>query len=283
MKKLNRLGLVGCGNVGSALVMELAKLNLAGEVTVASRSSSHAEAAILDAGSAYPETAAMFKVTGVLEGNFDIVVVTAGILPHVQSSRDELLQNNLKIALESLEKVDCQKIVVIGTPVDKLTEELSKSDALKDRQIIGFGGQLDVDRAKYTLVKHSVEAREPLYAIGEHGPLVIPVYENEEVYEKVRESTATFIRRISVLDDNLRNLATAVQLARLLQALAGKEQILCVSAPHDDFNGLSITWPYLINQNGLVKKIEIPNIGNNASALLSRLLDIRKKEATQTN
>src|SRR5688500_10666243 len=118
MSKLQRVGLVGCGNVGSALVMELAAGAVADKTIVASRDISHAEAAILDAGSVFPKAATAMKATNALEGIFDVVVITAGLQPHGNISQSELLEENLKIVVQSLKAVETSKIVIIGTPVD---------------------------------------------------------------------------------------------------------------------------------------------------------------------
>lgn len=275
---LKRLGIFGCGNVGSALAMGLAAQDIANEVVMASRNILHAEAAILDAGSAYPQTAAKFEAADHLEGAFDAVVVTAGLYPHSDVSQQDLLDKNLEIVITALQQANCQKLVVIGTPVDRLTEELSKLQPFRGKQVIGFGGQLDVDRTIYALIKRSVPFDGQVYVIGEHGPRTIPIYKGESTYAAVRGDVTSTLKRISA-SGYTRNMATGVQLARLLRALAGEEQVLCVSAPDNDFGGLSITWPYVINQSGLIEKAKISYIGPRASRLLSELAETRQKES----
>ncbi len=125
MNKVKRIGVVGTGNVGSALVIGLARLDLAEQVVVAARNSSHAQAAILDAGSIYAEAASKFISAEKLEGKFDFVIVTSGTMSHGEMPLDELLQNNFEITLEVLKNVDSQIIVVIGTPVDRLVEKVA--------------------------------------------------------------------------------------------------------------------------------------------------------------
>lgn len=278
--RIKKLGIFGGGNVGASLVMQLAEHPVAHEVHVASRNIGHAEAAILDAGSACPETAAKFTHTAKLEGKFDIVVVTAGETPHGKITQDELLQKNLDIVTSALESVEAKIVVVIGTPVDRLTEKLSRLPQFKEQQVIGFGGQLDLDRTRYALVQHSVIVADGVgYAIGEHGPRTIPVYTGEEKYGVVRADVTTTLKRISA-HGPARNLATGVQLRRLMQALAGEEKVLCVSVPDAEHDNLSVTWPYVINQTGIVRKVHVPNIGPSATKLLEDLLELRRQEAS---
>jgi malate/lactate dehydrogenase len=275
---LKRLGIAGAGNVGSALVLELASRNLADEVVVASRDTARSHAAILDAGSAYPVAATNFRASARLAGNFDVVVVTAGLMPHGAISQTDLLRQNLAIAADALEKVQTPIIVVTGTPVDRLTQELSHLPGFAGRQLIGFGGQLDADRTRYALLEHGLTSPGEVYVVGEHGPRAIPVYGGENQYDAILGDATSVLKRISAAG-KARNLSTGTQLARLLGALAGQEQTLCVSAPHPGFENLSLTWPRVINEHGVVEIVKIRNLGAQASQLLGKLLEKRREEA----
>lgn len=276
MSNFERFGIYGAGNVGSALIMSLGELGiLSDEIVIGARDIKKAEAAILDQASAYPELAATTTFSTDLNGKFDVVVVTAGELPHGDITMRDLLARNTDIAVAALADVECDKIVVIGTPVDMLTEELSRMSQFKASQIIGFGGELDKARMHYSLLRHGIQT-ENMYVIGEHGPRAIPVYDGEQDYDDVRAETTTVLKRI-MESGTARNLATGVQLARLMKALGGEEQIMCVSAPHERYGNLSITWPHIINGQGLVKRVEINNIGPNASSLLEELINLRQR------
>lgn len=277
MNKLQRLGIFGAGNVGSELIMQLAARDLADEVIVAARNSLQSEAAVLDAGSAYPEVASTFKVADHLEGAFDVIMITAGAKPHGFMSQQELLQTNVEIVVSAMQQATCQKLVVIGTPVDTVAEKIANITQFQDMQVIGFGGQLDAARTMYALLKRGIKISSPVYAIGEHGPRTIPVYDGEEAYETIHEEVGGFLGRIKQAGEP-RNLATGVQLARLIEALTGEESTLCVSALDDDFDGLSITWPYVVNQSGLSSKVAIPALGSKATALLDELVQTRHSE-----
>jgi len=63
-----------------------------------------------------------------------------------------------------------------------------------------------------------------------------------------------------------------------VEALSGKSQVLCVSYPSNETNGLSITWPYLIDEHGPSKRIVISSLGVNAEKLLEKLIETREKE-----
>jgi len=112
------------------------------------------------------------------------------------------------MVLDAVHAVDCEKIVVIGAPVDALAEKLT--ELMPGKKIIGFGGQLDLARMKYALLTERINVTEEQYIIGEHGPKAIPVYKNEEEYEKISLMTTTFIKRIMAATDKPRNMATGV-------------------------------------------------------------------------
>ncbi|MBW3569177.1 hypothetical protein KY385_03565 [Candidatus Parcubacteria bacterium] len=278
-EQLERIGIFGCGSVGSFLVMQLAAQAIANQVVVSSNRKTSAEAAVSDVAGAYPEIASTFKVDEELTGDFDVVVISAGKQPDEQTSRSELLKTNLEIAFNGIKSVgDCRNLVVIGTPVDELNQELSRLDHFSGSQVIGFGGQLDVNRARYALLKRGLKIPEPLYVVGEHGKRAIPVYRGEMCYEEVRSEINGHLDK-QARHGIINNFASGIELARLLRALAGDEQVLCVSASDESFDGLSITWPRIINRHGLSDKIEIPHMGPNASSHLQDLLDVRRKEA----
>lgn len=238
--------------------MQLAAKDVAHEVVVAARNVLQGEAAVLDAGSAYPEVASKFVTSDHLEGVFDVIVVTAGTKDS-SLSQEEMLRNNVDIVLVALEQATCEKLVLIGSPVDRVTEKVAKLPQFQDTQVIGFGGQLDVARTAYVLAKRSIQVPSPIYVIGEHGLRTIPVYESEEAHETIQKEVGGLLGQIKQGGES-RNLATGVQVTRLLEALAGVESILCVSTADKGFEGLSITWPYVINESGLSRKVAIPAI-----------------------
>jgi malate/lactate dehydrogenase len=278
MTSFKRLGIYGVGNVGSALLMALGDLDIsADEIVVTARNLKKADAAILDLASAYPDLAA--KAVGSLElkGDFDLVVVTAGILPHEGITAEELLSGNIAIAVEALKDATTKKIVVIGTPVDILTEELAKLPQFTGIQIIGFGGELDRARVAYSLLKHNIRSERTVYAIGEHGPRTIPVYSEEQDYEAITSEATTVLKRI-ISSGVARNLATGTQLARLVQALSGAvgDQIMCLSIPNAEHDNLSITWPYTVNGQGVTKAVDIGEQEPKSAKLFEELLESRR-------
>lgn len=278
---LNKIGIIGSGNVGSSLLLQLASLEskIAEQIEITSRNKLRAQASIIDAGSAYPKKAAKLSAAEELKGEYDVVVVTAGILPSKEITIEELLRRNVEIARSVLKKVSSKTIILLGTPVDLVTEELASDKKFIDSQVIGFGGDLDKARIEYNLRKKNFPAKN-VYAIGEHGPRTIPVYDGEESYKEIRGSVTSALKQVMASADIVRNLASGVQLARLIQSIAGKGATHCISKPDPDFNGLSITWPYKVSPRGFIKQ-EI-EIGPKAQKALDQLIILREKTLAQS-
>ena len=271
---INRLGVVGSGNVGSALLMELAAnhSDCFGELEITARDEGRAHASVMDVGSAYPEVASRFEYSDGLSGSYDVVVVTAGVLPGPHLTGEQILEANFEIAKRALASCEAQTLVVIGTPVDVLNEEASKQLSAKAERFIGFGGELDKARSKFGLIQSGVQA-EPVYAVGEHGPRTIPTYPGEEKYEAVATYATSTLKEIMKKATVTRNLATGVQLGRLVAALSGKKATHCVSVPDPDHHNLSITWPYEIEGDKLTK---MPlELGSQAQTRLHELVKVR--------
>ncbi len=273
---IDKLGIVGSGNVGSALLMQIAAGldNHVGEVTITARDDLRASAAVMDAGSAFPEQSQRFKAASSLEGHFDVVIVTAGGLP---GSSTTLLDVNEEIARASLKFCTAKTLIVIGTPVDRLTERLVDLVGTTCETLIGFGGQLDQARMQFAMLQLGITGYDQVYAIGEHGPRTIPTYIGEERWAEVAAYSTTTLKSIMAAASPPRNLATGVQLSRLLKCLAGEPGTLCFSTADPNFDDLSITWPYEI-KNTKPKRLDL-DLGPMANEAVDNLIKTRRQEA----
>lgn len=76
---LPKIGIVGAGNVGSALTFALAGSTLNASFEICARNLLSAKAAVLDVAGAFPEKTKVMKTTSALSGRYDCIVVTAGV------------------------------------------------------------------------------------------------------------------------------------------------------------------------------------------------------------
>jgi malate/lactate dehydrogenase len=269
---------VGTGNVGAALLFPLAYDSAIDHVGVVSRRVETANAAIMDVASAFPEGAIkMTPETADAVSDADIVVITSGITPKGKTV-DEIHAPNLKIAESVLSAGPLKKsaiVICIATPVDYVTVDVQRRFGLPANQVIGFGGDLDTNRLRYILQKRNLLYKDA-FAVGEHGPNAVPVYQGEEDYAGVLKELRTFWTKLVSNVDVVRNLATADLLGDLVHSVATDARRVHVVCAHDAMQGLPLTWPFVIGRLGAEQPASIP-LQENAAKALSDLIAQRKE------
>ncbi|NQS98857.1 MAG: malate dehydrogenase [candidate division Zixibacteria bacterium] len=188
---LNKIGLIGGGNIGGVLFAEIAKRRLAKRIGLIDvKPPDLAKGKALDIAEGSPTIMADFdydasKEYDALEGS-DLVINTAGV-PRTKRpdgtipTREELLATNLKITksvAEGIQKYCPEAIIVsIANPLDAIVYTLYKILNPPKNKLMGMAGQLDSGRYRYFIAKEagvSVENVEAL-VLGGHGDTMVPV------------------------------------------------------------------------------------------------------------
>ena len=188
---LNKIGLIGGGNIGGVLFAEIAKRQLAKRIGMVDvKPPDLAKGKALDIAEGSPTIGADFeydagKEYDVLEGS-DIVINTAG-MPRTKRpdgtipTREELLATNIKITksvAEGIQKYCPDAIIIsIANPLDAIVYTLYKMLNPPKNRLMGMAGQLDTGRYRYFVAKEagvSVENVEAL-VLGGHGDTMVPV------------------------------------------------------------------------------------------------------------
>lgn len=188
---LNKIGLIGGGNIGGVLFAEAAKRRLAkriGLVDVKPPELAKGKALDIAEGSPTIMTDIAYdagKDFDVLAGS-DLVINTAGVPRTLRPdgtypSREELLQTNLQITKAVAEgiKKHCPNAIVISiaNPLDAIVYALYKLLNPPKNKLMGMAGQLDSGRYRYFVAMEagvSVENVEAL-VLGGHGDDMVPV------------------------------------------------------------------------------------------------------------
>ena len=188
---LNKIGVVGGGNIGGVLVQELFKRNLAKTVALMDvKEPDLAKGKCLDIAEGSPIIGAdVFHNGGreydVLEGA-EIIINTAGV-PRTKRpdgtipTREELLATNLKITdlvAGGIKKYCPDAIIVsIANPLDAIVYRLYQQLSPPKNKLMGMAGALDSARYRYFCADAagvSVENVEAL-VLGGHGPSMVPL------------------------------------------------------------------------------------------------------------
>ena len=181
---MNKISLIGAGNIGGTLAHLLALKKL-GNITLIDVVTGMPQGKALD----LSQSSAVEGFTGSIEGtnNFskmkgaDVIIITAGLPRKPGMSRDDLLEINgkiiKKIALDIKKYAPKAFVICITNPLDAMVYVLQKYSKLPKNMCVGMAGVLDSSRMKYFLsdaLKVSVNDVET-FVLGGHGDDMVPL------------------------------------------------------------------------------------------------------------
>ncbi|MDJ0906287.1 MAG: L-lactate dehydrogenase [Woeseiaceae bacterium] len=174
---IQRVGIIGAGNVGMAAAFALFVQKNCSEIVLVDVDETRTRGEALDLmhGQAYVGRIIVQAGDYSDLAGCQIVVVTAGASQKPGESRLDLLNRNAKIfrsIAEGLDKYAPDAIVVVASnPVDVLTIIMQRLSARPHHRVIGTGTMLDTTRFRSLLGEYySVSPRSVHgYILGEHG------------------------------------------------------------------------------------------------------------------
>ena len=181
---MNKISLIGAGNIGGTLAHLLALKKLA-NITLIDVVTGMPQGKALD----LSQSSAVEGFTGSIEGTndfskmkgSDVIIITAGLPRKPGMSRDDLLEINgkiiKKIALDIKKYAPKAFVICITNPLDAMVYVLQKYSKLPKNMCVGMAGVLDSSRMKYFLsdaLKVSVNDVET-FVLGGHGDDMVPL------------------------------------------------------------------------------------------------------------
>lgn len=286
MKK-NKIILVGDGAVGSSYAYACTLLGIGREFGIIDINKEKTVGDAMDISDALAFTSPKKIFSAEYEdcSDADIVAITAGLAQKPGETRLDLVDKNLKILKEIVEKIVASGFkgifLVASNPVDIMTYATLKFSGFDPKRVIGTGTVLDSSRFRKEIAELTGVAPKSVHAyiMGEHGDSEFPVWSHanigglpisewvknnqvdEEVllhsFDKVRNAAYEIIKRKGA---TFYGIATAM--AHITKAILNDENsIYSVSAylqgqyGHED---LYIGTPAIINAQGIKSVIEIP-------------------------
>ncbi len=226
---MNKITVIGSGNVGSTIAYTLTVMGLASEIVMidVNEEKSLGEALDIRQGVPFCNPANVYAGSYSDAKDSDIVVITSGMARKAGQSRLDLAQTNVDIIKSIADKIvpvaPEATYVIVSNPVDILTYVFLKHTGLPQERVIGSGTILDTARLRSRVAEYySVNQRNVhAYMLGEHGdsgfvPWSIanisnvpiesyeqaamtganyPDFKRDEVEEYVRKSGARVIQR----------------------------------------------------------------------------------------
>lgn len=311
MINVRKVAIVGCGFVGSSIAFSLMQRGLYSEMVLIDANHEKAEGEAMDLSHGLPYAASMKIYAGSYDDVADcaMVILTAGANQKPGETRLDLIGKNvaiLKSIIPELTQRNFQGILmVVANPVDILTYAAQKLSGLPPHRVIGSGTVLDTARLKHLLGQRLEVDSRNVHAviIGEHGDSELPVWSSanvssldldqfcrlrgltdrkqflEQIHCEVRDSAYEIIRRKGATYYGI-----AMAVARIAECIVKNEHaMLPVSVSLDGkygLNGLCLSVPTIVGQNGVETILEIPLDSEERQALMDSAQ--RLKEVIQS-
>ncbi len=174
---MNKITVIGSGNVGSTIAYTLTVRGLASEIVMidVNEEKSIGEALDIRQGVPFCNPATVYAGSYADAAGSDIVVITSGVARKPGQSRLDLAQTNVNIIKSIADKIvpvaPEATYVIVSNPVDILTYVFLKHTGLPEERVIGSGTILDTARLRARVAEiYSVNQKNVhTYVLGEHG------------------------------------------------------------------------------------------------------------------
>jgi malate dehydrogenase len=307
---LNKIGLVGGGNIGGVLMQEIAKRRLARTVAMVDiKEPDLAKGKALDIAEGSPTISSDVNVIGgktydVLEGA-DIVINTAGVPRTTRPdgtipTREELLATNLKITdlvSEGIQK-NCPNaiIVSVANPLDAIVYKLYKNLNPPKNKLMGMAGTLDSGRYEYFIAEEANVSVENVVAtvLGGHGDTMVPIRSAtrvsglpvekfvsadrlEEIENRTKKAGGEVVK---LLGSGSAFVSPAWGALEMVESIVyDKRKIVPTCALLEGeygVNGLFIGVPVILGKNGVEKVIEMDLTDNEKELFRNSVAAVQK-------
>jgi len=182
---VNKITVVGAGNVGATTAQRVAEKELARTVVMVDVAEGIPQGKGLDqlqSGPIEGFDARVIGSNGYEESkNSDIVIITAGIARKPGMSRDDLLNTNAGIVKSVAEQVKATSpnaiIIVVSNPLDVMCYVAKQVTGFPRERVIGMAGVLDTARYRAFLAEAiDVSVRDiQAMVLGGHGDTMVPL------------------------------------------------------------------------------------------------------------
>src|SRR5262245_53958643 len=282
---VNKITVVGGGNVGATCAQGIALKELAREVVLIDILEGVPQGKGLDQWESAPIEGFDTRVRGTNDyadtANSDIVVVTAGIARKPGMSREDLLNTNANIVKqvsENIKKTSPNSIVImVSNPLDVMAHVCMKVTGFPRERVIGMAGVLDTARYRSFIALEldcSVEDIQSL-VLGGHGDTMVPLASYttvsgiplsqllpadkiEKLVDRARNGGAEIVALLKTGSAYYAPAAAATQMAEAI--VKDKKRILPCSAWLQGEYGMKDLFlgvPCKLGRNGLMKVIDV--------------------------
>jgi malate dehydrogenase len=282
---VNRITVVGAGNVGATAAQRLAEKELARQVVLVDIAEGIPQGKGLDQWQSAPIELYDTRVIGTNgydeTENSDIVIITAGIARKPGMSRDDLMNTNAGIVKSVCEQITRTSpnaiLIVVSNPLDVMCYVAKKVTGFPRQRVLGMAGVLDTARYRAFLAEAlDVSVRDiQAMVLGGHGDTMVPIVSYttvsgipvtqlldrttlDKIVDRTRNGGAEIVQYLKTGSAYYAPSAGAVQMAEAI--VKDQRRILpCAAWLEGEYgmSGLFLGVPCKIGRNGLEKVLEV--------------------------
>jgi len=292
---MDKITVVGAGNVGATAAQRVAEKELAREVVLIDIAEGIPQGKGLDQWQSAPIEGFDSRVTGSNgyeeSAGSGIYIVTAGIARKPGMSRDDLLNTNANIVRqvsENIARVSPDAIIImVSNPLDVMCYVAMKASGFPRERVIGMAGVLDTARYRAFLATEIGVSVEDIQAmvLGGHGDTMVPLISYttvsgipvtqliaqdklDAIVKRTRGGGAEIVSFLKTGSAYYAPSAGAVQMAEAI--VKDKKRVLPCAAwlqGEYGFSDLFLGVPVLLGKGGMEKVIEVELTDDERAAL----------------
>ena len=286
-----KIGIVGCGMVGSTAAYALVMSGIGREIVLVDLNRARAEAEANDIFHAVPFASPMTVRAGQYAdlGGARVVVIAGGVAQRPGETRLQLLQRNAEVFREIVPSVlrvaPDAVLLVVTNPVDVMTHLAARFAAdfgVPHTRVVGSGTTLDTARFRALIGRHfDVDPQHVhAYVIGEHGDSEVLVWSQATIaglsfdeFVSVHGTPLTSAERESI-EENVRHAAYQIiagkgatyygigsAVARIIDVLLHDQRAILTICSRingvPDCDGVTLALPHLVGGKGVLATIPL--------------------------
>ena len=304
---VNKITVVGAGNVGATTAQRVAEKELARTVVMVDVAEGIPQGKGLDQWQSAPIEGFDSRIIGTNgydeTKDSDIVIITAGIARKPGMSRDDLLNTNagiVKSVSEQIAKTSPKAIlIIVSNPLDVMCYVAMKASGFPRERVIGMAGVLDTARYRGFLAEAlDVSVRDiQAMVLGGHGDTMVPLISYtsvsgipitqlmdkatlDAIVDRTRNGGAEIVKHLKTGSAYYAPSAGAVQMAEAI--VNDQRRILpCAAWLQGEYGmkDLFLGVPCKLGKNGLEKVIEVELTADEKAALAKSADAVREPMA----
>jgi malate dehydrogenase len=292
---VNKITVVGAGNVGATTAQRVAEKELARTVVMVDVVEGIPQGKGLDQWQSAPIEGFDSRIVGTNgyeeTAGSDLVIITAGIARKPGMSRDDLLNTNAGIVKQVAEQVKATSpnaiIIVVSNPLDVMCYVAKQVTGFPRERVLGMAGVLDTARYRGFLAEAlDVSVRDiQAMVLGGHGDTMVPLISYtsvsgipvtqlidkaklDAIVDRTRNGGAEIVKHLKTGSAYYAPSAGAVQMAEAI--VNDQKRILpCAAWLEGEYGmkGLFLGVPCKLGRKGLERVIEVELTADERAAL----------------